>query len=433
MKQKTITTLFFLLLISVICLLIWTVKHNSTLRSEAANSKTEVEHLTMQIRELDAEAKRTAFDEAPNDDFYHPVPAISHNSKIPETVSSIDIEEQILEELTLNAEKINNEVLIDIEEPKQESAGLREGKIELANLNYDLAIEKFENVEVSAVDYLTARLGVANAYFYSHRYKDAVLTYNSVLENYPDSVEAAIGLANSHHRLEQRAQQIAAYDKVIEIEPDQWLHYNSRATAHLMDGNRELATLDFQRSAYLASPVKTSQATALENIGLIHIQQQHWSLAYIHANEVNKLDSEHAWNWLIRGIAAAKLEQNVDAYVSFDKWFKHKKATDPYLLKQLLPESVHAFIDVTPKGLSKLVDPPKISGERCYNDSQCRSYACKPGPPLNRLNYCVMEDKDCSAPDSNGYLQGELLELEGVKVRCYQPQSGNARWTMDRR
>jgi tetratricopeptide (TPR) repeat protein len=438
MKQKTNTTLFFSILLCLVFVLIGTLKHNSALRSEAENSKMELERLTRQVRELDAEIKKTEIDKAlsdefQHDDFYHPVPIISGDSEISEAVSSSDVDEHFLEEVNQDAGMSNNDAIADIDEPEQESTGLREGKIELANLNYDLVIEKFESVDASVADHLDARLGVANAYFYSHRYEDAVLSYQSVLDSYSDSVEAAIGLANSYYRLEQRAEQIAAYDKVIKIEPGQWLHYNSRATAHLMDGNNRLATLDFQRAAHLASPIKTSQATALENIGLIHIQQGHWSLAYIHANEVNKLDTEHAWNWLIRGIAAAKLEQNVDAYVSFDKWFKYKKATDPYLLKQLLPESVHAYIDVTPKGLAKLVDPPKISGERCYNDSQCKSYACKPGPPLNKFSYCVKEDKVCSAPDSNGYLQGELLEMEGMNVRCYQPQSGNARWTMDRR
>ena len=166
---------------------------------------------------------------------------------------------------------------------------------------------------------------------------------------------------------------------------------------------------------------------------MIYLREQQWQLAFEHANEVNRLDVKHAWNWLIRGIAAAKMERNVDAYVSFDEWFKYKRATDPYLLKQFLPESIHAFIDVSPVGLTKLVDPPLISGQVCVNDFQCKSSACRPGPPFNKINYCVAADKLCSAMDSNGYLAGETLIIEGTKYRCYQPESSNARWTPDNR
>ena len=288
-------------------------------------------------------------------------------------------------------------------------------------------------MEAEAVDYVSARMGVANAYFYSHQFDKAVVEFNNVLSLQADSAEAAIGLANAHQRLGQRQDQIEAYDRAIAIEPNQWLHFNSRATAYLLDNNNDLAVRDYLQATRLASPVKTDQATALENIGLIHIREQQWQLAFQHANEVNQLDTKHSWNWLIRGIAAAKLKLNVDAYVSFDEWFKYKRSTDPYLLKQLLPDSIHVYVDVTPAGLMKLVNPPLPGGEPCENNSQCKSYACRPGPPFNKTNYCVVKDKLCSAKDSNGYLLGESMVVDGIKVRCYQPDSANARWTEDNR
>ena len=227
--------------------------------------------------------------------------------------------------------------------PQQESSGLTEGNKALSKLNYNNAIKYFTKVESEAADFINARMGVANALFYSHQYEKAVTEFAYVLSLQPDSVEAVIGLANAHQRLGQRPEQIAAYDRAIGMEPAQWLHYNSRATAYLMSGDNERAIQDFRQASRLARPVKADQATAFENIGLIHLWEEHWQQAFQHANEVNRLDRQHSWNWLIRGIAAAKLKRNVDAYVSFDEWFKYKRPTDPYLLKQLLPRIFSRF------------------------------------------------------------------------------------------
>ncbi len=333
----------------------------------------------------------------------------------------------------IGSDVARDEQLDDMPHPQQASRGLTAGNRALSKLDYNNAIENFAKVEADTADFISARMGVANAYFYSHQYAKAVTEFTNVLEHQPESAEAIIGLANAHQRLGQREQQIAAYDRVIDLEPEQWLHYNSRATAHMMNGDNDRATQDFLKAARLADPVRTDQATALENIGLIHLREEQWQQAFQHANKVNELDVQHSWNWLIRGVAAAKLERNLDAYVSFDTWFKYKRSTDPYLLKQYLPESIYAFVDVSPAGLAKLVDPPLISGQHCDNDSQCRSNICRPGPPSNKFNYCVAANKNCSAPDSNGYRIGEKLVVEGVEVRCYQPESANARWTVDSR
>ena len=170
------------------------------------------------------------------------------------------------------------------------------------------------------------------------------------------------------------AKQIETYNKLITIQPNAWLHFNGRATAHLLQDDDELAMQDYLQATSLASPDNRAQAAAMENIGLIHLRRQNWLIAFQHSENVNRLDDEQAWNWLIRGIAAAKLKRNIDAYVAFDNWFKFKRGTDPYLLKQYLPEDIHPYIDVSAKGLAKLVDPPKISGERCDNPYQCKSF-----------------------------------------------------------
>jgi tetratricopeptide (TPR) repeat protein len=437
-RRVTNTVLLTLALFVVICGLLWSVNQSVSQKKEALTASAQIEELDSEIADLRTELvvlnAELNMVEASSDKEILPLETQPiDNSPITEVIPEHDVEIILLEDVKPSTDKISEELLEDTTDPQQESSDMVDGSRELTNRNYDLAIKNFDKVETSAPEYIAARMGVANAYFYSQRFDKAITAFTFVLQQQADSVEALIGLANAHHRLDQREQQIAAYDKAIGIEPEQWLHYNSRATAHLMDGNNEQASLDFQRATELAGPKKADQATALENIGLIHLREQQWSTAYEHAEEVNRLDAMHAWNWLIRGIAAAKLKRNVDAYVSFDKWFKYKKATDPYLLKQLLPEDIHAYIDTTPLGLTKLVDPPKISGEICDNDSQCKSYSCKPGPPHNKINYCVLKDKVCSAPNSNGYLINELLEIDGMRVRCYQPKAGYARWTIDNR
>lgn len=417
-QPPAITFLLIAGIIIVTCLLVWSVSQTAAIKVESLASAARIAELGGQVDALGEELASVK------------IRLAMANSVIDQKNTQIGP----LPEADFHiANTIEEHGLDDMANPQQESPGVTDGRQAFAELNYDSAIENFIKVETTAADYVAARMGVANAYFYSQRYSKAVAEFAHVLEQQPDSAEAAVGLANAYHRLGQRKQQIAAYDKVISIEPQQWLHYNSRATAYLMDDNHERAIEDFQQAARLASPVKADQATASENIGLIYLREQQWQLAFEHANEVNRLDVKHAWNWLIRGIAAAKMERNVDAYVSFDKWFKYKRATDPYLLKQFLPESIHAYIDVSPVALTKLVDPPLISGQVCANDFQCKSYACRPGAPFNKTNYCVAADKLCSAMDSNGYLAGETLVIDEIKVRCYQPESGNARWTPDNR
>ena len=435
-RRVTNTVLLILAFFLVICGLLWSTNQSDSQKKEALTAGARNEELNREIADLRTElavlnAELTMITASSDKEIPTAESQALDDSQITEVIPEHDIEITLLEDVKPVTDKIKQELLEDMTDPPQESSAMIDGRRELTNQNYDLAIRNFENVEKSAPEYIAARLGVANAYFYSQRFNKAISAFTFVLQQQADSVEALIGLANAHHRLDQRAQQIAAYERVISIEPEKWLHYNSRATAHLMDGNNEQASLDFQRAAELAGPKKADQATALENLGLIYLREQQWLVAYKHAEEINQLDSKHAWNWLIRGIAAAKLKRNVDAYVSFDNWFKYKKATDPYLLKQLLPEPIHVYVDVNPVGLTKLVDPPKISGDICENDSQCKSYRCKPGAPLNKINYCVLEDKVCAAANSNGYLADESLEIDGIRVRCYQPQAGNARWTLD--
>ncbi len=434
----TTTTILLACIVFVIGLLVWSVNQTAALKIETHGSIASIVELEKEVTVLREELASVKPEL---------IKAISliHEKKLQialmmeQANQPTEINEKEKSEISMpvpadiQADLAQDGRLEDMPHPQQESSGLTEGNKALSKLNYNNAIKNFTKVESEAADFIKARMGVANALFYSHQYEKAVTEFAYVLSLQPDSVEAVIGLANAHQRLGQRPEQIAAYDRAIGMEPKQWLHYNSRATAYLMSGDNERAIQDFRQASRLASPVKADQATAFENIGLIHLWEEHWQQAFQHANEVNKLDTQHSWNWLIRGIAAAKLKRNVDAYVSFDEWFKYKRPTDPYLLKQLLPESIHVFVDVSPAGLSKLVDPPLVSGELCENNSQCRSNICRPGAPFNKPNYCVVENKHCSAANSNGYLLGESIVVDGIKVRCYQPDLANARWTVDNR
>jgi tetratricopeptide (TPR) repeat protein len=421
-------------IILTIILLIWSVNQTAVLKVESLAAANRIEELDKEVKalrnmlvrlkiELEKSKHKVSEDVAKDDS------AFQSALFQPESEADNNLMESPLVSSHAMSDVEESEKLGDMPQPTQESTGLSLGNSALKDLNYADAIDNFEKVETDTEDYIGARTGIANAYFYSHKFEKAAAEFNHILQQKPDSVEAAIGLANAYLRLSQVTEQISAINKAIAIEPEQWLHYNNRATAYLMNGDHEQAKQDFTEAARLAAPTLADQASAMENVGLIHLREEYWGLAYEHANKVNSLDAKHSWNWLIRGIAAAKLKQNVDAYVSFDEWFKYKRATDPYLLKQVLPESLYVFIDVTPLGLTKLVDPPYISGQRCENNSQCKSYMCRPGPPNNKVNYCVMKKKLCSAPDSNGYLLDEILEVSGVKARCYQPDSANARWT----
>ncbi len=428
--------LLFAALVVVLGLLAWSMKQSADFKVEVIAAEARIGKLTGDVDALQeqlAKLKLELLMTASLPDRAGITDVLAPESTIPSTpaVKQLDVDTEGDVSSVHPSDEVEDIALEDTTDPQQESVGVTDGKLALKELDYKSAIDNFVKVDTSAADYIEARMGVANAYFYSRQYEKALVEFQHVLAREPGFVEAAIGLANAYHRLGQRAEEILAYSRAISIEPGQWLHYNSRATAYMLEGEDEQAIQDFQQAARLAGPLKADQATALENIGLIYLRAQQWQLAFQHSNEVKRLDSRQTWNWLIRAIAAARLQRNVDAYVAFDEWFKYKRATDPYLLKQLLPESLHAFIDAAPGSLAKLVDPPLSSGELCVNDYQCLSRTCRPGPPFNKLSYCVARDKDCSAPDSSGYLSGESLRAGGTRVRCYPAGPGRFRWTED--
>ena len=302
----------------------------------------------------------------------------------------------------------------------------------ITKLDYEGAIEEFSSVGENSPEYLNARLGIAHSYFYAHDYRRAAEEFEFVLQRNADLVVAAIGLANSYQRLGNYGAQVDALDRAIEAEPGNWLHYNGRATAWLAQGEYTRAQQDYSRAADLAGENRTLKANALENIGIIYLNRQEWQKAFDHADSVNEIEQTLGWNWLFRGIAAVQMERNIDAYVSYDQWFKYKKATDPYLLKQLLPESLYEYIDISVKGLPKLIAPPLPAGDACVNDYQCKSRKCRPGAPDNKSNYCVDDQRDCAVEGRAGFLAGEHFEIDGISVRCYAPLKANPRWTRDK-
>lgn len=306
------------------------------------------------------------------------------------------------------------------------------GKSALANGYYQVAIEHLGKVEPSDKRYLESRLDIANAYFFSQKYAEALTAYEKLLKLQPESVEALIGLANTYNRTGDKGEQIAAYTKAISLEPGKWLHYNSRGSALYQNGNYDKAMEDFIEAARLARQSKTDQALALENIGLIHLSREKWQVAFQHTSNVNNIDSKRSWNWLIRGIAALKLSYSNDAWVSFENWFKYKRPTDPFLLKQFLPEPLQELAEITPAELARLIDPPAVNGAVCVNNAQCASNYCAPGAPDNRISYCAAGNRDCAAIDKEGYKAGQKIEIEGISVRCYRPDTGPGRWTVDR-
>ena len=326
-------------------LLLWFFSQNKILQSTIESAQNRISGLETQVRELGTKDPQTTATDLSTPQWIEQVELEQISSSVlPVTVRENDI--GVLEKDSLDK----------LPDPGAEPDELSRAKDAFAALDYNSAIDNYAQVKTDAEEFALARLGIANALFYSHQYEKAVAEFKHVHSLRPDSVDALIGLANSHQRLQQHAARIAAYDKVVKLEPEKWLHYNSRATAHLMSNDHVRARKDFNQAASLARANPADEAKALENVGLIYLKEAKWQQAFQHADKVNSIDRLQSWNWLIRGIAAAKLERNVDAYVSYDEWYKNKRATDPYLLKQLLPDSLHQYIDVSPKALAKLVD-----------------------------------------------------------------------------
>jgi tetratricopeptide (TPR) repeat protein len=92
---------------------------------------------------------------------------------------------------------------------------------------------------------------LAFRYLREKRYREAIETYNVLLELKPDYAEGYVNRGNAHFALGEAEKALADYSKAIALRPDFAEAYNNRGNAYLSLGRLEEALQDLSRACEL--------------------------------------------------------------------------------------------------------------------------------------------------------------------------------------
>ena len=148
-------------------------------------------------------------------------------------------------------------------------------------------------------------------------------------------------------RAEEYEKAIRDFDKAIELAPFYGGAFFGRGLSELYLGRLSKAERDFEKALSLFGDPK-KKASAWENIGLIRIHQQKWNEAFEISDNVIRWNEQSAWIWLVRSIAAFKLENKSTARKAHTKWRNLRTDSDTKRLMKLLPVDFRLYVEQSP-------------------------------------------------------------------------------------
>lgn len=93
---------------------------------------------------------------------------------------------------------------------------------------------------------------------------------------------------------------------------------------------------------------KSSEAGAVENIGIAYLGQENWKSAFDNSNRVLNISDEMVWNWLVRSIAAEKLDSESIAKSAYDEWRSKTRDRDTAEIRFYLPDKLEKYAEPSP-------------------------------------------------------------------------------------
>lgn len=226
------------------------------------------------------------------------------------------------------------------------------------------ALSYFEQVKDNEGLSYYAHWAIGRVYFQDKQFDEARKEYDLALYTNNTNVKAGVlvdrGLTWVRLHTDEFPRLQSAlddYNKATLLGANFPVVYRRRGLVELRLGSVAKATRDFDKAVSLSANDK-ELASAIENLGLVSIHQQDWSIAIDQSKLVLKVYPQSSWNWAIRTIAANKLNYDVMKECSLVRWIA--EGGDPSSsLRYYLPKEHWDY-------LSKLYNEQKKT-----NNSQC--------------------------------------------------------------
>ena len=105
------------------------------------------------------------------------------------------------------------------------------------------------------------------------------------------------------------------------------------------------ATEKIMQTAVKLAKTNREKAGAMENIGLFYLKKQQWEQSFKNSDEVNEVYDKMSWNWLIRAIAAKRLDNKAEEETTaISNWCNIGKTSGSLQsLKEYVPHEVEYY------------------------------------------------------------------------------------------
>ena len=234
---------------------------------------------------------------------------------------------------------------------------------------YAPAVAEMDRVIQEHPEDVRALLLRGSALLLSHQYDEAIRDLSEVIRFDPKNAFPYSLRATAWTETGDLEAALVDYDKAVELEPKRGEYLHARAFVHFRRGNDAAAEADWRRAADSQRDPE-GKAGSLENIGLIYVRREEWRAELDHAQAVDAVHGEMAWNSLFRWIAADQLGVADTAQAAAATWRQHRAEADVEALRGLLPQSLQRYLDdrtnseAGPDSTQKPRASPKVRGSR---------------------------------------------------------------------
>ncbi|MDM7860455.1 hypothetical protein QTP81_07590 [Alteromonas sp. ASW11-36] len=197
---------------------------------------------------------------------------------------------------------------------------------------YDAAITQFKIAQSEQQTQDLATWGLARTYLDSKQFELALSTFNSAMNSADVSIRFGVlvdrGLTwvrlteienNLYNALADYKAAIAIYENELPKDAKYPTVFRRRGLVLLRMGEVKFARRDFDRAVNV-SVNDEEIASALENIGLIYLEESSWKQAIENSRFVAEIYPNSTWNWSVRAIAAGKLKNENMRKCSIGQW-----------------------------------------------------------------------------------------------------------------
>ncbi|WP_100656926.1 tetratricopeptide repeat protein [Alteromonas flava] len=311
-KAKLTFTAALLIVLAIATAFYYAALEYSTNREELKALRAEMQELREQTEQLQSESEsfklRTQASFNDMSQFKQSFEALALNS------SSLDkalyVAEKYLQKAPLNSEELRVMQTSLEDHSDSGSSHLLQGIHFLDEKDFTVAKREFDKASQFPATKALAKWGLGRVMLDSKQFEQAIEVFTDLVATADDSIRYGVlvdrgltwvRLTDVESNLYKA---LADYKSAIAIGERYPTVYRRRGLVLLRMGEVEHARRDFEKAVNL-SINDVELASALENIGLIYLQEKQWKKAIENSRFVAQIYPESTWNWSIQAIAAA--------------------------------------------------------------------------------------------------------------------------------